>query len=69
MVAAGEFATFAAALDAAVSALQFELKLRIAAEQGIADLDAGRYLEFDEDGLRNYFRSLTEANPTDDAKS
>jgi Arc/MetJ-type ribon-helix-helix transcriptional regulator len=54
----GLFVTKEAALDAAIELLKKSVSLRAHIDRGIAQLDAGDYVEFNEESLNGFFGEL-----------
>jgi Arc/MetJ-type ribon-helix-helix transcriptional regulator len=65
-VAAGSFASPEEALNAAVNLLRRHEALRAKIQRGCEQLDRGEFLEFDDDGLAEYFEKMFGADPRRD---
>lgn len=57
-VASGVYASRQDALEARVALLKRRWELLKKLDEGRRQLDAGEYVEFDEDGLRDFFEGL-----------
>ena len=66
-VASGSFATPEEALDAAVNLLRRHEAWRAKIQRGCDQLDRGEYLEFDDDGLAEYFQEVFGTDPRRDS--
>jgi Arc/MetJ-type ribon-helix-helix transcriptional regulator len=68
-IALGEFQSREDALEAGVSLLRKRRELLDKLDEGQRQLDAGQYVEFDEEGLRLFFEGLKDRARTRQAKA